>query len=60
MNEFAKIQGNGLLNDYYESEDALSDALRRKRQKLAETKLKIQPSSMDSDNGTNLDSDSST
>lgn len=48
-NEFAKIEGNGLLNDYYEEEDKLSDALRARRQKLAETKLHLEPDPIDTD-----------
>lgn len=48
-NEFAKIEGNGLLNDYYEEEDKLSDALRKRRQKLAEDKIGLKPDSIDTD-----------
>lgn len=51
MNSFQKAEGSGLLTDYYAEEDALTDALRKKRQKLAETKLGLEPDAEDSDNG---------
>lgn len=59
-NEFEKIEGNGILKNYYQEEDTLSDALRKRRQKLAETKIHLAPSFSDSDNADNLDRDPAT
>lgn len=48
-NEYAKIEGNGLLKNYQEEGDALDDALRDRRQKLAEKKIGLQPDAEDAD-----------
>jgi hypothetical protein len=41
----------GLLPDYYEEEDRTNDALRQRRQKLAEKRLHLFPDSEDTDYG---------
>lgn len=49
VNEYSKIEGNGLLQDYYSQEDRLTDALRNRRQKLAEKKIGLAPDGIDTD-----------
>jgi hypothetical protein len=43
MNQYTEAQNSGLLKDYYPDEDdALLAALKKKRERLAETKLGLQ------------------
>jgi hypothetical protein len=42
-NEYSKIEGNGLLQNYQDQGDALEDALQRRRQKLASRKIGLSP-----------------
>lgn len=48
---FQQEEGQGLLSNYYQEEDAVNDALRGRRQKLAEKKLHLSPDSEDTDYG---------
>ena len=52
MNRFAQIEGSGLLQDDYldenEAGDKLSETLKKRREKLAQTKIGLQPDAEDS------------
>ena len=39
MNDFASTENSGILKDYYPTGDALSEALKRRRRKLADQEL---------------------